>query len=94
MKIDRKLIEHVADVARIKLTDDEIREFLPQLKEILAAFSEIQNVDTGKIKPSFHPIELRDSLREDIPLDSLDINAALSNTQHRKESYFKGPKVL
>jgi aspartyl-tRNA(Asn)/glutamyl-tRNA(Gln) amidotransferase subunit C len=94
MEIDRALIQHVAEVARINLTESEIKEFLPQLKEIIKAFSEIQEVNTDNVEPSFHPIKLNNALREDKPKESLTNELALRNTKHKKEGYFKGPKIL
>jgi aspartyl-tRNA(Asn)/glutamyl-tRNA(Gln) amidotransferase subunit C len=94
MEIDRALIEHVAELARINLTESEIKEFLPQLKEIIKAFSEIQEVNTDNVEPSFHPIQLKNALREDIPKESQTNGLALRNTKHKKDGYFKGPKIL
>ena len=94
MKVDKKLIEHVAEVARLKLTKKEIEKFTPQLKEILEAFSKIAKVNTDKTKESFQPIELKDFMREDIEEKSLSQEEALSNTKHKKDGYFKGPKVI
>ena len=94
MKVDKELIEHVANVARLKLTNEEIKEFLPQLKEILKAFEELQQVNTDKTKPSYHPIELKNAMREDIPKACLPNEQALKNTQHKNKGYFKGPKVV
>ena len=42
----------------------EIKEFLPQLKEIISAFEELKKVDTNNIKPSYHAVELKNALRE------------------------------
>ena len=94
MKIDKALIKHVAQVARLNLTEKEIREFLPQLKEILGAFSKIKKVDTKKVKPSYHVVELKNALREDIPKKCLDNETALKNTKHKKDGYFMGPKII
>ena len=93
MKVNRELIEHVANVARLKLTNEEIKEFLPQLKEIIKAFEELQEVNTDNTKPSYHPVELKNALREDIPKTCLTNEQALKNTLH-KDNYFKGPKVI
>ena len=59
MEIDRKLLQHVAEVARLKLTEDEIKKFLPQLEEALEFFSKLQEVNTDGIKSNFQPIELK-----------------------------------
>lgn len=94
MKIDKKLIERVAEVARLKLTKREIEKFTPQLKEILEAFSKIAKVNTDKTKESFQPIELKDFMREDKLEESLSQEEALSNTKHKKDGYFKGPRII
>lgn len=94
MKVDRELIEKVASVARLKLTDSEINEFIPQLKEILKSFSKIDEVDTEGIKPSFHPVELKNMMREDKQGKCLAQEEALSNTSHKKDGYFKGPRAV
>ncbi|HLC64592.1 MAG TPA: Asp-tRNA(Asn)/Glu-tRNA(Gln) amidotransferase subunit GatC [Candidatus Nanoarchaeia archaeon] len=94
MKVDEKLIRHVAEVARLNLSDGEIKEFLPQLQEILNSFSELDKVDTGGLKPSFQPVLLKDALREDIEEECLSKEEALANTSHKKDGYFRGPKAV
>ena len=64
MEVNKELIEHVASIARLKLSKNEIEKFTPQLKEILEAFSKIAKLNTDKIKESFQPIELKDFMRE------------------------------
>ncbi len=94
MQIDTKLIEKVAQVARLNLTESEIEKFAPQLNDVMQAFSSLQQIDTQGVEPSFHPIPLKDAVREDIPSDSLSQEEALSLTQHKKDGYFKGPKAV
>ncbi len=94
MEIDTELIVHVADVARLKLSEEEIKEFLPQLKEIIKAFSELKEVDTDGIVPSFQPVEMKDAMREDRPEKSLKVEEALQNAGSTKDGYFKGPRVM
>ena len=78
----------------IKSIEKEIKEFLPQMKEILAAFSEISRVDTKSVAPSFHPVEIKNALREDIPGECLSNEDALKNAGHKAEGYFKGPRIV
>ncbi|NTV23244.1 MAG: Asp-tRNA(Asn)/Glu-tRNA(Gln) amidotransferase subunit GatC [Nanoarchaeota archaeon] len=89
-----EMIRHVARVARLNLSDAEVIEFLPQLSEIISAFTEISKVDTAGLEPSFQPVVLTPTLREDVPGKCLSEKEALSNTPHRKEGYFKGPSAL
>lgn len=94
MKIDKKLLERTAELARLKLTEKEIDNFLPQLKEVFKAFSELDKVDTKDTEPSFHPIELKDAMRGDNVGECLTQEEALSNTEHKKDGYFKGPRAV
>ena len=94
MKVDKELIEHVAGLARLKLTDAKIKKFLPQLKEILEAFSKLDKVDTKKTKASFQPVELKNMLREDKIKPCLTKEEALSNAKEKKDGYFKGPMAV
>lgn len=89
--VNRELLEHVAEVARLKLTEHEIERFLPQMKEILAAFSEIDKVDVKGIEPSYQPVELKNEMREDATHECLSQPVALSNSKNTKDGYFKGP---
>jgi aspartyl-tRNA(Asn)/glutamyl-tRNA(Gln) amidotransferase subunit C len=94
MKVDKELIENVARVARLKLTSKEIEKFIPQLKEILNAFSELDKVDTKSVEPSFQPVEIKNVTRSDEPGTCIDQEKALENTEHKKDGYFKGPKAV
>ena len=94
MRVDKELIEHVAEIARLRLTDAEIRKFLPELKEILEAFSKIDEVNTQGVRLSFQPVELKNMMREDKVEPCLTQEEALANTPHKRDGYFKGPRVI
>ncbi|MDP7324317.1 MAG: Asp-tRNA(Asn)/Glu-tRNA(Gln) amidotransferase subunit GatC [Candidatus Woesearchaeota archaeon] len=94
MKIDESMLKHVAEVARLKLTEAEIKKFLPELKEVLDTFSKISEVDTKNTTSSYQPVPLKNALREDKPKQCLTQEQALSLTTHKKEGYFKGPKAV
>ena len=89
--IDRKLVERIAKVSRLELTEAEIEKFTGQLNMILETFKELNKVYTEGIEPSFHPQELSNVLREDkVTLWDWD---PLENTEHRKGNHFKGPRI-
>ena len=94
MDIDRKLLEHVAELARLKLSEEEIRKFLPQLKEALEFFSKLKEINTDNAKPSFQPVEIKNAMREDEEKKCLSQDEALSLTEHKKDGYFKGPRAV
>ena len=94
MKVDKELINKVAGLARLKLTDKEAKEFAKELKEVLDNFSHIDKCDTKDLKPSFQPVELKNHLREDKVEECLTQDKALENSEHKKDGYFKGPKAV
>jgi len=94
VKINKELIEHVAEVARLRLTDKEIEKFSKELKEIIEAFSKIDKVDTKGVETSLQAVELRNVLREDKVEKSFTSEEALNLTEHKKDGYFKGPRAV
>ena len=93
-KVDEKLIEHVAEVARLKISEKEKKQFAKELKEILDSFSKLDEVDTKGIDVSLQPVELKNSLREDKEEKCLSQDEALSLTENKKDGYFKGPRAV
>lgn len=94
MDVNKELILRVAKNARLRLTENEVKEFLPQFNEILNAFSELDKVNTNNTKPSFQPLNIRNALREDSPKECVPTERLLKNSRHKKDSYFLGPKAL
>jgi len=93
-EVDKRLLLRVAANARLNLTQNEIREFLPQLEDILEAFSKLDELDTAKEKPSFQPLTLKNVMRKDEEEKSLSQEEALKNTKNKKNGYFMGPRVV
>lgn len=90
-KIDEKLVEHIAATSRLSLNQNEKQKYAKQLEEILQVFKQIDDVNVD-VDPSFHPIEIKNKLREDEELKtSWD---PLSSTIHKEDNYFKGPKIV
>ena len=94
MEVTKEMIAHVAELARLKLTDEEIEKFTPQLKEVIEGFSQLAAENTIGVKPSFHPIEIKNVLREDTVRNSISQEQALENAEHKKDGYFKGPMAV
>ena len=94
IKVDKGLLQKVAANARLNLSEQEIKEFLPQFKEILDSFNKLDKLDVSEEKPSFQPTPVKNVFREDKVEKCLSQKEALSNTKHKKEGYFLGPKVV
>lgn len=91
-KIDEELVKKVAGNAKLNLNEKEIKQFTQQLKDVLAAFKSLDEVDTDKVSPSFHPQEISDVYRED-KAEKFDWEP-LANTKHKENKYFKGPRIV
>ena len=65
-----------------------------KLKEILEFFSQLKEINTDDVKPSFQPVELKNSMREDKEEQCLSQDEALSFSEHKKDGYFKGPRAV
>jgi aspartyl-tRNA(Asn)/glutamyl-tRNA(Gln) amidotransferase subunit C len=94
MKVDEEFVTRVAKVARLDLKDEEVKNFVPQINEVLDMFSVIDDCDVSDTEPSFQPIKIEPYLREDNPKTCLAVEEVLSLTEHKKNNFFKGPKVI
>lgn len=94
MQIDKELIKNIAENSRLKLTEEEIEEFLPQLKEVIEAFSKISEVDTKDTEPSFQPIKITNVYREDTIKEPIKQEDALKNVKESRSGFIKGPKAI
>ena len=94
-EFSKEIINHVSKLALLDLTEEEKEKFSKQLNDIISYFKKLNNLDTTNVKPTTHPIDgLKNVFREDIPWKSLSNEEALKNTQHKKEGYFKAPRIL
>lgn len=94
MKIDKELVEKVASIARLELTEAEKGRFMEDFREILQAFSKLREMDTSKTEPTLHPVMIKPSYRDGRPGKCLTVEEALSGTKHKEGDFFKGPKSI
>ena len=88
------IVEKVAKVARLSLTDAEKAKFEKDMNDILKAFGSLDRAKTDGVEPAFQPIETKNVLREDVVEECLSQEEALSNTPHKENGFFKGPRVV
>jgi aspartyl-tRNA(Asn)/glutamyl-tRNA(Gln) amidotransferase subunit C len=92
----RETIEHVARLARLRLTAEELDRFADQLARVLDYAVQVQEVDTTGIDPTFHVAGQEHPLREDVIRPGLPAEEALRNAPDadRQAGLFKVPRVL
>ncbi len=92
--ITRAEVEHVAHLARLHLTGEEIDRMLTQLSNILEAVDTLQQVDTSHVGPTASVIQLENVMREDEARLGLTREAALANAPLRDDPFLRVPTVL
>lgn len=92
--ITRGDVEHVADLARLHLTDEEIDRMQTQLSNILEAIETLRDVDTSHVGPTASVIQLENVMREDVTRPGLARGAALANAPLRDDPFLRVPTVL
>ena len=97
MKITEKEVRYVAELANLKLTDEEIARFEKELSGILNHFDKLNEIDTTGVSPMaqvlFEAGETA-TLREDVVVPPIGNQAALANAPQPGAGYFKVPKVI
>ena len=97
MKITEKEVRYVADLANLKLTDDEVKRFGADLDEILEHMDKLKEIDTSGVEPMaqvLYDAEETATLRADVTRPPLSNQAALANAPQPGGGYFKVPKVI
>ena len=91
MAISREEVLHVAQLARLELTDDEVERFREQLSAILDAVSKVSELDLADVPPTAHPLEIANAWDEDVPRPCLTLDEAFANAPDREGDYFRSP---
>jgi aspartyl-tRNA(Asn)/glutamyl-tRNA(Gln) amidotransferase subunit C len=91
MAITREEVLHVARLARLELTDEEIERFTEQLSAILQAVAKVSELDLSDVERTAHPLDLVNVWAEDEPRLSLTLDDALANAPAREGGFFKVP---
>lgn len=92
--IDPKLVRHIGRLSRIELSEQEVASFGGQLAAILEYFGKLAELDTERVEPLVHAVELQNVLAADEPAAGLTTEQALANAPDRDGDYFKVPKVI
>jgi aspartyl-tRNA(Asn)/glutamyl-tRNA(Gln) amidotransferase subunit C len=92
--ISRSDVEHVAALARLGLTDEEIDRLVGQLSRILEAVGKLSEVDTSAVGPTAQVIALENVMRDDVARPGISREAALAEALRREGALLRVPVVL
>ena len=93
-EITREEVAHMADLARIDLSDAELDHLAPQLSVILESVASISEIATDDIPPTSHPIEMTNVFRDDVVRPGLSADQALSGAPEAEQQRFVVPRIL
>ena len=91
MGISRDEVLHVARLARLELSDDEVTKFQEQLSDILEAVSKVSELDLADVPPTAHPLEIANAWAEDEPRPCLPLDDVFANAPDRDDDHFRTP---
>jgi aspartyl-tRNA(Asn)/glutamyl-tRNA(Gln) amidotransferase subunit C len=94
MSLTRKEVDHIADLARLELSDAEKQKYQEQLSAILDYAARLQQLDTGGIPPTSSVLPPHSTLREDVAGQSLPRADTLSNAPEQEDNQFRVPPVF
>ena len=92
--LSREEVAHVAKLARLQLTDEQIDTFTPQLAAILAHAADVEALDLADVPPTSHPYPLANVWRPDVPRDAGIRDAVLAEAPDAEQGMFRVPPVL
>ena len=92
--LSRSEVEHVAHLARLGLTDEELTRLEGQLNHILDQYEILAELATDDIPPTAQTIELENILRDDVVRPSLPVDAVLANAPARQGDFVVVPAIL
>jgi aspartyl-tRNA(Asn)/glutamyl-tRNA(Gln) amidotransferase subunit C len=89
--ISKDEVLHVARLARLELTDDEVAKFQEQLSAIIDAVSTVSELDLADVPPTAHPLEIQNAWDEDEERPCLPLDDVFANAPDREDDLFRVP---
>ncbi len=94
MSLSLEDVKKVATLARLDLSPGDLAQMADQLNRILGYVDQLNEVDTEGLEPLAHPLPLSNVFRDDVPVPSLPVDAALQNAPNRLADFFGVPAVF
>jgi aspartyl-tRNA(Asn)/glutamyl-tRNA(Gln) amidotransferase subunit C len=92
--LDRSVVEKVAALARVALSEEEIERFTAQLSVVLGAVDRLREVDTSAVPPTASVLPIENVMRDDVSRPSLPLDDVFRNAPSREGDHFRVQTVL
>lgn len=93
-EISEEEVRHVADLAKLALSDQELQRLGHELNRILEYFQQLQQLATEQVASTSHAIAMENVYRSDEVTGSLDVEEAVSNAPDRADEFFRVPRII
>ncbi|GEN53720.1 Asp-tRNA(Asn)/Glu-tRNA(Gln) amidotransferase subunit GatC [Halobacillus litoralis] len=93
-RISKEEVKHVANLARLAITEEEATTFTKQLDDIITYAEQLNELDTTGVEPTTHVLDLKNVMRKDEPKKWISQDDALKNAPDKQDGQFKVPSVL
>lgn len=92
--ISKDQVKHVANLARLSLSEEEADMFTDHLSSIIEYAEQLNELDTENVEPTTHVLDLKNVLRKDEPKEWISKEEALINAPDKQDGYFRVPSIL
>ncbi|WP_066367054.1 Asp-tRNA(Asn)/Glu-tRNA(Gln) amidotransferase subunit GatC [Neobacillus fumarioli] len=93
-RISTEQVKHVANLARLAISEEETEKFTKQLDAIITFAEQLNELDTENVAPTYHVLDMKNVLREDMPKPGLPREEVLKNAPNVQDGQFKVPAIL
>ncbi|GAE28174.1 aspartyl-tRNA(Asn) amidotransferase subunit C [Halalkalibacter wakoensis JCM 9140] len=93
-RIQIEQVKHVANLARLAITEDEAKMFTEQLGKIISFAEELNELDTTGVEPTTHVLDMKNVLREDKPQKGLPVEEVLKNAPDHEDGQIRVPSII
>ena len=92
--ISKEQVKHVAHLARLAVTDEEVEQLVDELSAIIDYAEQLNELDTDGIEPTTHVLDLKNIMRKDEPKEWITQEEAFKNAPDREDGHFRVPSIL
>lgn len=93
-RITKEDVKHVAHLARLAVTEEEVEKFTKQLDDIITFAEQLNELDTEGVKPTSHVLAMTNVLREDVVKPGLPVEEVLKNAPDSQDGHIRVPAII
>ena len=94
MALTKRDVEHIAHLARLEVSEDEVADYVDKLSSILELVAQLGELDTTDVTPMAHPLDMTQRLRPDEVTETNQRDLFQRNSQATGEGFYRVPRVI